>query len=172
MSSYNLYDNDTLIDCLSMRVMFTMQINAVFADVFSMRAPHWLVVDQWSINRGRQLYFNDRIHYEGILTDAGIQQFLNAFCDSQYGTQLDIPENIPTDNEMQGGRLIRVTSKHPNEYYYVDAASELHQLSGDSKSPCIRQYLREDKVVAISESVLKYLPVKSPILPTDGCTFK
>lgn len=40
----------------------------------------WYTIDQWDINRDRDPYYNDHVHYVGPLTNAMLSQVLNELC--------------------------------------------------------------------------------------------
>lgn len=123
--------------------------NQILAPIFNRTQStfiQWFTIDQWAINRGRQALYNDRIHFAGKLTDASVQQILNALCPALAGsneTSPLVPDSLPTSDELSSTlvRHINSSSGRPLEtFFFADSAGQLHQFpssAANTPHPCL-----------------------------------
>jgi hypothetical protein len=92
-------------------------------------------IDQWSINYYRKSQYDDKIHYPGNLTDAGVFIILSNLCPS-LGTDRYIPKNLPIQGEMTIHRYVYVTYTVLNDveslFYTVKKILVVEDKNNDS----------------------------------------
>jgi hypothetical protein len=131
--------------------------NYILTDVWNqLESKQWYTIDQWAINKGRESLYADRIHYDGLLTDATLQVFLNILC-PQQGIPVVFPINLPSTTEIVGKFLVIKTG----ERFVVDTEGYLHQF--ENRSLCF-QTLKNLGFLNITHDVVSLLPKSSKVV--------
>jgi hypothetical protein len=80
---------------------YLKNVNDVLWDVWKPASEErpWRTVDQWAINWGREYYYEDHLHFNGVLTHAFLYQVLNELCPGRGDPEpVSWPSN-PTDRD-------------------------------------------------------------------------
>jgi hypothetical protein len=89
-------------------------------------------IDQWSINDKKLFFYNDHIHFNGILTHAMLHQVLNELCPGKGDSF-----NISAANYAhlpRGDLAHSIVYENDSISWYVDGDGLMHKISTDFNS--------------------------------------
>jgi hypothetical protein len=136
---------------------FNYNINSILYDLWfknnsNAMEKKWYIIDQWSINRGRKRYYEDRIHFPGPLSKATLFQMLTVVC-PLLGTpvpNVTLPNDI--DLSLKSVRLL------PSPGNPINNESRRHDGTND---PSIARSFEDNDVICDNSGHLAFINKRS-----------
>lgn len=132
----------------------------------------WYTIDQWAINEGREGLYNDHVHFNGMLTQATLQNVVNELCPGRGDAR-----NISWPRPDLARQVVASSPAGHNgsvaALFLVDDDGNRHSLQVNSSLPSLLSYLAPFARKHISEGELALIPlgVAFPVL-ADGDLFR
>lgn len=131
----------------------------------------WYTIDQWAINKRHNDLYNDRIHFNGVLTHALLTQMLNELCPGGGKTTWLYPkdgnQSAIFDHYMPPATILQMQLAGGKNWYMVFYQGRRHNIPDMDTLDGLDVALDSDRVRLVSNDELNSMPEGPPLVPCD-----
>lgn len=129
----------------------------------------WYTIDQWSINKDRYEFYNDHVHFNGVLTHAMLTQVLNELCPGGGKTTWTYPKdgNMSTIFNTYPTVILQVPLSGRSNWYMVLHNGQRHNIPNMDTFEGLDIPPGSDKMLLTSNAEIAQIPEGAPLVPCD-----